>query len=174
KKRKKPERLSSQFSLQTRNLIAATFKLQNACQSPPLSPPTVTALSKVCSALSKVKPVVIVGLELQIFFVFVKFGSFMALTGALQLSRGLLSSPSLTHVRFSSAFLCFVSVLSLFLVAQLLLPLILDSDRLLSHGKSLTRFNQSWNLRTCSYIELRIFFVNLLICCIVLCSLWLA
>ncbi|XLS89882.1 hypothetical protein HN51_065890, partial [Arachis hypogaea] len=123
KKRKKPERLSSQFSLQTRNLIAATFKLQNACQSPPLSPPTVTALSKVCSALSKVKPVVIVGLELQIFFVFVKFGSFMALTGALQLSRGLLSSPSLTHVRFSSAFLCFVSVLSLFLVAQLLLPL---------------------------------------------------
>ncbi|KAL4373389.1 hypothetical protein AHAS_Ahas05G0076900 [Arachis hypogaea] len=38
----------------------------------------------------------------------------MALTGAPQLSRGLLSSPSLTHVRFSSAFFCFVSVLSLF------------------------------------------------------------
>ncbi|XLS78408.1 hypothetical protein HN51_062633, partial [Arachis hypogaea] len=37
----------------------------------------------------------------------------MILTGALQLRRGLLSSSSLTHVRFSSAFFCFVSVLSL-------------------------------------------------------------
>ncbi|KAL4294583.1 hypothetical protein AHAS_Ahas18G0242600 [Arachis hypogaea] len=60
-----------------------------------------------------------------------KFGSLMVLTGALQLRRGLLLSSSLTHVRFSSAFFCFVTVLSLFLVAQSLLPLILDSDPLI-------------------------------------------
>ncbi|KAL4329075.1 hypothetical protein AHAS_Ahas13G0263800 [Arachis hypogaea] len=60
-----------------------------------------------------------------------KFGSLMVLTSVLQLRRGLLSSSSLTHVHFSSAFFCFVSVLSLFLVAQSLLPLILDSDPLI-------------------------------------------
>ncbi|KAL4306943.1 hypothetical protein AHAS_Ahas16G0228800 [Arachis hypogaea] len=68
------------------------------CASPALSPLTVTTLSK--------------------------FGSFMALIGMLQLSRVLLSSPSLTHVRFSSTFFYFVYVLSLFLVAQSLLPLV--------------------------------------------------
>ncbi|XLR04163.1 hypothetical protein S83_070361, partial [Arachis hypogaea] len=65
----KPEKQKGSLlsSLQTRNPIAATFKLQNTCQPPPLSLPTLTTLSKVCSTLSKVKLVVVVGPELQIF-----------------------------------------------------------------------------------------------------------
>ncbi|KAL4327915.1 hypothetical protein AHAS_Ahas13G0147800 [Arachis hypogaea] len=112
KETREAERLSSQFSLQTRNPIASTFKLQNACQPPPLLPPTVIALSKVCSALSKVKLVVIVGPELQFFLFLSSSPNMKPYRSHLQLNCGLLSLPSLTHIRFSSAFFCFISVLS--------------------------------------------------------------
>ncbi|KAL4294942.1 hypothetical protein AHAS_Ahas18G0278500 [Arachis hypogaea] len=98
--------LSLPFSLRTRNPIAATFKLQNACQPPPLS------------AADSDNP-------LEVWFAY----------GSHRRS----STPSWTslivvaHARslLIGVFLLRLYSLSLFLIAQSLLPLILDSDPLI-------------------------------------------